>query len=294
MPAAVKPSVRNTAFSTPSRAPSQPQTSLPAAPPVKIRVNAIPIVGRSAPFSFSRNGRKVRNPIRVALSIIAIDSSSGNPRPLAAGCPVAAVFSAAATGRLSRPGRPRTLRITAAAASAKHAEQQCRALPRHQRDETRGQSRKRHFPEIAGEIVAGERGARAPSGKRLRDEMGRDRVLHGGAGPGQHQRHRQHAVSGADPGREKPDPDQRRAEPEHERPADPLGQHPGRHLQARHRAGEQARAISRPRHSRDRTAPARSAAARKAGRYSRHAAHARRTRPPSCAAPAPRTGPSLP
>src|SRR4051795_2395547 len=85
MPAAVKPSVRNTALSTPSRAPSQPQTSLPAPPPAKTRVSASPTVGSSAPLSFSRNGRKVRNPIRVALSIIAIDSSSGNPRPPAAG-----------------------------------------------------------------------------------------------------------------------------------------------------------------------------------------------------------------
>jgi len=81
IPAAVSPSVMDVARTTPSRAPSQPQASLPMAPRAKIRVRAVPIIGRSAPLIFDRNGRNVRNPMRVALSIMAIASSSQKPRP---------------------------------------------------------------------------------------------------------------------------------------------------------------------------------------------------------------------
>ena len=118
MPAAVNPSVTNTAVTTPSRSPSQPQTSLPAAPPVKIKVSAMPIVGRSAPFIFNRNGRNVRNPIRVALSIIAIESSSGKPCPSGAAGWFAASALSDAPGTAARPVRPRAARIAAAPANA--------------------------------------------------------------------------------------------------------------------------------------------------------------------------------
>ena len=52
----------------------------------------MPIVGRSAPFIFNRNGKKVRNPIRVALSIIAIASSSRKSVSLSAPPPQSAGF----------------------------------------------------------------------------------------------------------------------------------------------------------------------------------------------------------
>ena len=64
------------------RAPIQAQTSLPAAPPTNTSVSASPTVGSDAPFAVSRNGRKVRKPMRVAESITPIDSRMGNP-PLA-------------------------------------------------------------------------------------------------------------------------------------------------------------------------------------------------------------------
>src|SRR3954465_15603882 len=79
MPSAVKPSVSQTVATTPMRAPIQAQTSLPAAPPTNTSVRASPTVGSDAPFAVSRNGRNVRNPMRVALSMIPIESSTGNP-----------------------------------------------------------------------------------------------------------------------------------------------------------------------------------------------------------------------
>src|SRR5205823_3622042 len=58
-----------------------------------------------------------RNPIRVALSIIAIDNSSGKPRPL--GVAPAAAFgeSSVFSDAVSRAGRPRIARIATAAHS---------------------------------------------------------------------------------------------------------------------------------------------------------------------------------
>jgi hypothetical protein len=79
MPTAVAPSVRSTVGNTPSRAPRKPHTSLPAAPPAKTSVRATPISESPAPFDRSRNGRKVRKPIRVALSMTPIVSRRGKP-----------------------------------------------------------------------------------------------------------------------------------------------------------------------------------------------------------------------
>src|SRR6516164_451044 len=79
MPAAVAPSVRSTVGNTPSRAPKKPQTNLPTAPPAKTNVNATPISGTPAAFACNRNGRNVRNPIRVALSMTPIVNKSGKP-----------------------------------------------------------------------------------------------------------------------------------------------------------------------------------------------------------------------
>src|SRR5690242_15909859 len=78
---AVAPSVRSTVGNTPSRAPRKPHTSLPAAPPAKTSVRATPISGSPAPFDCNRNGKKVRKPIRVALSITPIVSKRGKPLP---------------------------------------------------------------------------------------------------------------------------------------------------------------------------------------------------------------------
>ena len=61
----------------------------------------MPIIGRSAPLLFSRNGKKVRNPMRVALSIIAIASSSEKPRPIGTHPAIAGLAD-----RLSRPCGP--------------------------------------------------------------------------------------------------------------------------------------------------------------------------------------------
>jgi hypothetical protein len=105
----------NVARTTRSRAPSQPLASLLAAPPAKIRVRAMR-VGRSAPLIFNRKGRNVRNPMRAALSVVAIASSSEKPRPIGAhGAtrglrPASRIFA-------TRPGKPRTARIATAAAS---------------------------------------------------------------------------------------------------------------------------------------------------------------------------------
>src|SRR2546423_8390850 len=79
MPSAVQPSVSHTVATTPMRAPIQAQTSLPAAPPTNTSVSARPTVGSDAPFAASRNGRQVSNPLRVALSMTPIESSTGNP-----------------------------------------------------------------------------------------------------------------------------------------------------------------------------------------------------------------------
>src|SRR5258708_7682357 len=79
MPTAVAPSVRSTVGNTPSRAPRKPHTSLPAAPPAKTIVKASPISGSPAPLDCNRNGRNVRKPMRVALSITPIVSRRGKP-----------------------------------------------------------------------------------------------------------------------------------------------------------------------------------------------------------------------
>ena len=55
----------------------------------------MPMVGMSAPFILSRNGRKVRNPIRVALSVIAMASNSQNPRALGAAVAIGGWLEAA-------------------------------------------------------------------------------------------------------------------------------------------------------------------------------------------------------
>ena len=80
MPAAVVPSVMSTVGSIPRRAPAKPQTSFPAAPPAKTNVSATPISESPAPFARNKNGRKVRKPIRVALSIMPMASRRRKPR----------------------------------------------------------------------------------------------------------------------------------------------------------------------------------------------------------------------
>ena len=70
-------SVRNTVPIMPMRAPIKAQTSLPTAPPANTSVSASPMVGRLAPLAVRMKGRKVRKPMRVALSITPIESSVG-------------------------------------------------------------------------------------------------------------------------------------------------------------------------------------------------------------------------
>ena len=106
--------------------------------------SATPITGKSAPFARSRNGRKVRNPIRVALSMMPIASSSGKPRPagrrrrrrrslgMARWRPASRPAGRAATerSRSPRPARPcPTARSPSATASARPARRWRRASP---------------------------------------------------------------------------------------------------------------------------------------------------------------------
>ena len=79
MPNAVAASVSHTVATAPMRAPMKAQASLPTAPPVNTSVSARPMVGTLAPLAVSTNGRKVRNAMRVALSMMPIDNSSGKP-----------------------------------------------------------------------------------------------------------------------------------------------------------------------------------------------------------------------
>ena len=69
-------SVSRTEGTTPSFWPTQPITSLPAAPPAKSSDRPRPMVGRSAPLLRSRNGRKIRKPVRTRSSAMWIEKSS--------------------------------------------------------------------------------------------------------------------------------------------------------------------------------------------------------------------------
>lgn len=120
---------------------------------------------------------------------------------------------------------------------AHEAQQRGRRSPRHHRDEPSGRGRQRHLAEIAGEIVAGECGARALAGKGARDEVGGDRMLHARPDAADHQRYGQHCKPGAGAGREIADAGKRRAERQQRRPAQPFGEEARRHLKARHRPG---------------------------------------------------------
>lgn len=68
MIAAVTISLAATVANMSSRGARAPQKILSKAPPIKIMVNANPVAVADAPFAASRNGRKVRVPLRVALS----------------------------------------------------------------------------------------------------------------------------------------------------------------------------------------------------------------------------------
>ncbi len=61
------------------RAPSQPQTNLPAAPPMKTSASAVPTSGVVAPLALSRNGRKVSSPMRTDVSSTPIAKSRLKP-----------------------------------------------------------------------------------------------------------------------------------------------------------------------------------------------------------------------
>ena len=122
----VRPSVRHTVAITPMRAPTKAQTSLPAAPPANTSVSESPTVGRLAPFASSTNGRKIRKPMRVALSIMPIASSSGKPeRPareciddVFAACEAAGDADAGSTGNLGASQKIATAAATPAAPSS--------------------------------------------------------------------------------------------------------------------------------------------------------------------------------
>src|SRR5207244_1509011 len=56
------------------------QANLPAAPPAKSSAIAVPTPATEEPFAISANGRNVRKPVRVALSIMPIAVSAWKPR----------------------------------------------------------------------------------------------------------------------------------------------------------------------------------------------------------------------
>ena len=111
MAIAVPNSVASTVASMPKRAPSQPQANLPAAPPRKSSVKASPTSGSSAPFAWSRKGRKIRKPMRAALSSTPMASSRLKPPRLAPPVLFGVVLAAATRGKAG------TSRWTATAAS---------------------------------------------------------------------------------------------------------------------------------------------------------------------------------
>ena len=149
---AVPASVRSTVASTPNRAPSQPQANFPAAPPMNTSASAWPIVESDAPCSCSRNGRKVRNPMRTLESSIPTASSSANP-PRAPDEPCAVFVSDVDRPQVRRQKDRNRHRND----DAKRGDRPQHVMPGHQRQQQRSPARNRGLADIAGEIVGAER-----------------------------------------------------------------------------------------------------------------------------------------
>ncbi len=104
---------------TPSRSATRPQANLPAAPPAKSSAIAVPIPATDEPFAISANGRKVRKPVRVALSIMPIAVRAWKPRRSRMPHPELAAPGAAepsSTSGIPVPSRASATRVKIAAA----------------------------------------------------------------------------------------------------------------------------------------------------------------------------------
>ena len=261
MPSVVSPSVRQTVAITPMRAPMKAQTSLPAAPPANTSVSARPTVGRLAPLAIRTNGRKIRKPMRVALSIMPIDSSTGKPKRLPRPAGAATVASCSAVARRLRPA-------SAAPARRSRPRPQGRAAPMIASTGCHGSTtsiseaarRHRHLADVAGEIVGAERLHRARPGEGARDQRRGERMLRAGAEPADQQRDHQRPEADARAGEQIADARQRGAGRQHQRHAEPLRQQRRTESASPPWCRSSRCAAGRAPHSRGRTRPARAAA----------------------------------
>ena len=211
MPAVVSPSVRHTVAITPMRAPMKAQTSLPAAPPANTSVSAKPDGRQARALGHQQNGRKIRKPMRVALSIMPIDSSTGKPKRLVRPPSMAAGLRhrAGHRGSLDRQARRQPIDRNGRDKPASSKQRQHR-LPRHHHQQQRGGGRHRHLADVAGEVVGAERLQRARAGKGAGHQRRRERVLRAGAEPPDQQRDHQRPDADAGARDQIADPGQRR------------------------------------------------------------------------------------
>ena len=119
--------------------------------------------------------------MRVALSIMPIDSSTGKPkRPPRPACASASLSLLAAAWLRPAAAAP-ARRSRAAAARPTQAHDGEHRLPRQQHQHQRGRRRHRHFPDVAGEIVGAERLHRARAGEGAGHQRRSERMLRAGA-----------------------------------------------------------------------------------------------------------------
>ena len=187
------------------------QTSLPAAPPANTKVSAKPTVGRLAPWRSARTAGRSGKPMRVALSIMPIDSSTGKPKRLPP--PATTFFSHCSPRNEPRPEAAATARkIATAAARPTSAHDREHRLPRQQHQHQRGRCRHRHLSDVAREIVGAERLHRTRAGEGARDQCRRQRMLRAGADTADQQCEHQGPEADAAAGDQIADARQRRAD----------------------------------------------------------------------------------
>ena len=217
--------------------------------------------------------------MRVALSIMPMAMRMGKARRCAArsggaALPGALLFPAglrAQTRSQHEDGQPGD--------HADHAEHRKHGSPWHDHQQQRRRSRHGHFSDIAGEIIGADRLHRARPAEGLRHQRRCQRMLRAGSGPEQNSAAMRMPTPALARRGGPPDSAQCRAKSERRR-CPTAHQQPGRNLEARHGAGEQRAhkpelAIAKS----ELLLPERRQHIQ-SHRYSRRAAHARRTRRP--------------
>ena len=134
------------------RAPRKPQTSLPAAPPAKTSVSAIPTVGRPA-FRLQEK----RQESQESRAGGTVDNADREQQREAAVRPGGSIIYGMVTDRCRFAAR----RVRAAeqerdrecGRDADRPEGQHSAAPGHEQKERRGRGGERHFSEVAGKVV---------------------------------------------------------------------------------------------------------------------------------------------